>query len=395
MKKATIKTGIDILIKTLTKKPPPWLAKKRLGILFNPASLNKQLRSSAELINQYFPKQLKALFSPQHGVYASKQDNMVESEDFKHPQLNIPVFSLYGRTRIPTQAMMDHIDTLLVDLQDVGTRVYTYFYTLSYCMEAAKKAQKTIVILDRPNPISGSQVEGNCLETGFRSFVGQYSIPMRHGLTIAEFANFINETANIQCDLEIVPMKGWKRDMYFDDTDLTWVAPSPNMPTLNTAIVYPGQVLFEGTNISEGRGTTLPFEMIGAPFIDNETLISDLGDLPGILLRPVCFEPTFNKWKDELCKGFQIHVKDRKLYNSYISSLRILQAIIRRYPNDFQWKRPPYEYEYEKMPIDLIIGSQYVRKAIEEDEDIDAIQRQWKSLTANFKRKVAPYLLYK
>jgi len=394
MKKTPIETGLDVLINTLTKTPPTWLANKRLGILLNPASLNKQLQSSADLINQSFPGQLNALFTPQHGYYAAKQDNMIESDDLKHPKYNIPVFSLYGKTRIPTPYMMDHIDTLLVDIQDVGTRVYTFIYTLSYCMEVAKNSGKTIVILDRPNPVSGEHVEGNCLEHNFRSFVGRYSIPMRHGLTIAEFAKFINETANIHCDLEIVPMKGWKRCMYYDDTDRTWVAPSPNMPAVNTALVYPGQVIFEGTNISEGRGTTQPFEIMGAPFIDTDKILSDLGDLPGVYLRPLCFEPTFNKWKGVLCQGFQIHVIDRAKYHSYKISLKILQAIIRRYPDDFQWKLPPYEYEYEKMPIDLILGSQHVRQQIENGQDIDSLQRQWQPLKVKFKNIAQSYWLY-
>jgi len=394
MKKSTIETGIDILINTLTGKPPSWLANKRLGILLNPASLNRQLQSSADLIDQAFPGQLNAIFTPQHGYFAAKQDNMIESYDLVHPKFNIPVFSLYGKTRIPTPDMMAQIDILLIDIQDVGTRVYTFIYTISYCMEAAKKAGKTIVILDRPNPISGVQVEGNCLEAEFESFVGRYPIPMRHGLTIAEFARYINDTANIHCDLEIVQMNGWKRGMYFDNTDLSWVAPSPNMPTVNTAMVYPGQVIFEGTNISEGRGTTQPFEIMGAPFIDNEKLISDIGDLPGIYLRPLCFEPTFNKWKGVLCHGFQIHVIDRKKYNSYVSSLKILQAIIRRYPDNFQWKNPPYEYEFDKMPIDLILGSQSIRKSIENDIDIDTLHKQWQPLTAEFENITKSYLLY-
>jgi uncharacterized protein YbbC (DUF1343 family) len=394
MKKNTIETGIDILINSLTKEQPAWLTNKRLGLLLNPASVDKHLHSSADLINQSFPGQLNALFTPQHGFFAAKQDNMIESDDLKHPLYNIPVFSLYGKTRIPTSHMMDQIDTLLVDIQDVGTRVYTFIYTLSYCMEAAKKAGKTIVILDRPNPISGCQVEGNCLESEYQSFVGRYPIPMRHGLTIAEFARYINVFANIHCDLEVVPIHGWKRGMYFDETDLPWIAPSPNMPTVNTALVYPGQVIFEGTNISEGRGTTQPFEIMGAPFIDNIKIISDLGELPGIHLRPVCFEPTFNKWKGELCQGFQIHVIDRKQYNSYVSSLKILQAIIKRYPTDFQWKAPPYEYEFEKKPIDLILGSKHLRKAIEAGHDIDTLRREWHPLTADYENRTKPYLLY-
>ena len=235
-----IKPGIDVLIDTMVNSPPSWLANKRLGLLLNPASVNSSLISTADLIHQYFPGQLKALFTPQHGYHASKQDNMIESDDLVHKHYNIPIYSLYGKTRIPLPQMLENIDTLLVDLQDVGTRVYTFIYTLSYCMETAKTSGKTVVVLDRPNPISGKQIEGNCLEHEYCSFVGRFSIPMRHGLTIAEFARYINVMAEIHCELDVIPMKGWQRDLYHDETNLFWLAPSPNMPTLSTAIVYPG-----------------------------------------------------------------------------------------------------------------------------------------------------------
>ncbi|MBF0451894.1 MAG: DUF1343 domain-containing protein [Candidatus Magnetomorum sp.] len=389
-----IETGIDVLINTLVDSPPSWLAKKRLGILLNPASVNSQLESTADLIHKNFPGQLKALFTPQHGYHAAKQDNMIESDDLIHRHFNIPIYSLYGRTRFPLPHMLENIDTLLVDIQDVGTRVYTFIYTLSYCMEAAKKHGKTIVVLDRPNPVSGTQIEGNCLESSYSSFVGRYTIPMRHGLTIAELALYINATANIQCELEVIPMNGWQRNMYYDDTDLYWLAPSPNMPTVSTAMVYPGQVMFEGTNISEGRGTTQPFEIMGAPFIDSDTLLKDIGNIPGVYFRPLCFEPTFNKWQGELCNGFQIHVIDRNQYNSYTTSLKILQAIIRQYPKDFQWKLPPYEYEFEKMPIDLILGSQNIRKEIEKGSNIDDLQDLWQAGTDAFEQKSSLFYMY-
>ncbi|KPA10194.1 Uncharacterized conserved protein UCP016719 [Candidatus Magnetomorum sp. HK-1] len=388
------KTGIDVLTTTLVQKPPSCLINKDLGLLLNPASVNSQIESTADLINKFFPKQLKALFTPQHGYHAAKQDNMIESDDLIHNQFKIPVYSLYGKTRIPLSHMFEKIDTLIVDIQDVGTRVYTFIYTLSYCMEAAKKYGKTVLVLDRPNPISGYSIEGNCLETQWQSFVGRYSIPMRHGLTIAEFARYINEIEDINCDLDVIPMDGWQREMYFDDTNLPWLAPSPNMPTLSTAIVYPGQVILEGTNISEGRGTTQPFEIMGAPFIETEQLLNDMGDLPGVYLRPLCFEPTFNKWHGELCQGIQIHVVDRNKYNSYTTSLKILQAIIQRYPKEFKWKSPPYEYEFEKMPIDLILGSQQIRKDIEKGKDIDTLQASWKAETMAFHEKTKKYYLY-
>ncbi|ETR67351.1 MAG: hypothetical protein OMM_05184 [Candidatus Magnetoglobus multicellularis str. Araruama] len=392
MEKISIETGIDVL--TNSQPQPSWLKNKRLGILLNPASVSKNLLSSADLINEHFPGQLKALFTPQHGYHAAKQDNMIESSDLVHPKYNIPIFSLYGKTRVPLPHMMNTIDTLLIDIQDVGTRVYTFIYTLSYCMEAAKANEKTVVVLDRPNPISGDRIEGNCLENECQSFVGRYPIPMRHGLTIAEFARYINEIANIHCDLKVIPMNGWKRNMYYDQTDLTWVAPSPNMPTVNTAMVYPGQVIFEGTNISEGRGTTQPFEIFGAPFIETDLLIKDLDHIPGIYLRPLSFEPTFNKWKETLCQGFQIHITNRNQYNSYETSLRLLQSIIRRYPNDFQWKHPPYEYELKKMPIDLILGSKQLRQSIERGQDLELLKQEWQPLTSLFEKQVKKFLLY-
>jgi len=392
MEKISIETGIDVL--TNSQPQPSWLKNKRLGILLNPASVSKSLLSSVDLIYQHFPGQLKALFTPQHGYHAAKQDNMIESSDLVHPKYNIPIFSLYGKTRVPLPHMMNTIDTLLIDIQDVGTRVYTFIYTLSYCMEAAKANEKTVVVLDRPNPIAGDRIEGNCLENEFQSFVGRYPIPMRHGLTIAEFARYINEIANIHCDLKVIPMNGWKRNMYYDQTDLTWVAPSPNMPTVNTAMVYPGQVIFEGTNISEGRGTTQPFEIFGAPFIETDLLIKDLDHIPGIYLRPISFEPTFNKWKETLCQGFQIHITNRNQYNPYETSLRILQSIIRRYPNDFQWKHPPYEYELKKMPIDLILGSKQLRQSIERGQDLELLKQEWQPLTSLFEKQVKNFLLY-
>jgi len=394
MNSITIKTGIDLLTTKFKNSPPSCLTKKRLGLLINPASVNSNFESTADLVNKFFPKQLKALFTPQHGYYAAKQDNMIESDDLVHKQLKIPVYSLYGKTRIPSQHMFEKIDTLIVDIQDVGTRVYTFIYTISYCMEVAKKFGKKVLVLDRPNPVSGLSIEGNCLEPEWRSFVGRYPIPMRHGLTIAEFAGYINETANIHCELEVIPMEGWQRSMYYDDTNLPWLAPSPNMPTLSTAIVYPGQVIWEGTNISEGRGTTQPFEIMGAPFIDTEHLLNELGDLPGVYLRPLCFEPTFNKWYGELCHGIQIHVVNRKKYNSYLTSLRILQTIIKLYPKDFQWKLPPYEYEFEKMPIDLILGSQQIRKSLEKGEDLDKLEKSWQNKTMEFEETVKKYYLY-
>jgi len=320
---------------------------------------------------------------------------MIESDHMIDPVSGIPVFSLYGETRIPTQAMFDHIDTLIIDIQDVGTRVYTFIYTMAHCMEAAKKFNKKIIVCDRPNPINGIHVEGNCLSPEYASFVGLYPIPMRHGLTIGELALFFNDRFGIHCDLEVIPMKGWKRGMGFDETGLPWVAPSPNMPTPVTALVYPGQVLLEGTNLSEGRGTTQPFELFGAPFIRHEALRPHLSEnsFPGVFLRETVFEPTSNKWQGEPCCGFQIHVTDSSIYQPYITTLKLLAAIIATHP-EFAWKQPPYEYEYELMPIDMLIGDGQIRRRIEDGEDLNALETSWQSGLRDFMDDCRGFLLY-
>ncbi len=373
MKKKVI-TGLESLI----ENPPAYLIGKRLGLLANPASVDYHFIHASTLINERFPGQLTALFSPQHGFYAEKQDNMIESASFIQPEFNIPVFSLYSETRKPTKQMFDHIDVLLVDIQDVGTRVYTFIYTVSYCLEMAAKLNKQIVILDRPNPIGGTQIEGNLLSTDYASFVGRYPIPMRHGLTIGEVSQYFNDTFNIKADLKIVPMKNWKRTMYWEDTHLAWIVPSPNLPTPKSCLVYPGQVIWEGTNISEGRGTTLPFEQFGAPFLDTKTIQNKAAPLiPGAVLRCVNFEPTSGKWQGYNCKGFQIHVTSQQAFKPYFTSLMLLQLIIAHHPNEFEFKSPPYEYEYEKLPMDLILGSKKLRQRIVEQKDIHQIESEW------------------
>jgi len=378
-----VQTGLEALIAS----PPPWMKGQRLGLLGNPASVDRSFRHARELIRQVFPEQLRALFSPQHGFFAEKQDNMVESADLTDPVSGMPIFSLYGQTRRPTENMFKEIDILLVDLQDVGTRVYTFSTTLSYCMEAAATRGIKVVILDRPNPVNGIALEGNCLSPECASFIGRYGIPMRHGLTMGELARLFNQAYGIGCDLDIIAMQGWKRTMYFEDTGLPWVAPSPNLPTPVSAMVYPGQVIWEGTNVSEGRGTTQPFEIFGAPFIDIDNLTREFSEAPepGVCLRPVAFEPTSNKWQGRLCRGFQLHITDPDRYRPYRTTIRLLQAIKRRHPDEFQWKSPPYEYEFEKLPIDLIIGSRLIRRRIENLDDPDSIEKSWQKELLAFK----------
>jgi uncharacterized protein YbbC (DUF1343 family) len=387
-----VKTGLDNLVDS----PPDFLSGKRLGLLANPASVRRDYTHARDLFHHRFGERLTCLFSPQHGFFADKQDNMIESDHMKDPKLGIPVFSLYGETRRPTAAMFDHLDVLVVDLLDVGTRVYTFMYTLSYCMEAAKAWGKTIVVLDRPNPVGGVAVEGHLLNEAYRSFVGRYPLPMRHGLTMGELARLFNDHFGIGCDLHVVPMTGWTRGMHYPETGLPWVAPSPNLPTATSASVYPGQVIFEGTNVSEGRGTTQPFELSGAPYADPEALIA--GILPefleGVHLRPVCFEPTSNKWQGHACRGVQIHVLDPDRYQPYALSLSLLKGFMVQGGDRFTWKSPPYEYEYEKLPMDLILGDSNTRKRLEEGESIRSIRASWQDDCGAFIRLKQRFHLY-
>jgi uncharacterized protein YbbC (DUF1343 family) len=387
-----IKTGLE----SLCDNPPEYLKGMRLGLLANPASITSRFVHAKDVLSRLFPGRVCALFSPQHGFFAEKQDNMIESGHFRDPDLNIPVFSLYSETRVPTTDMFDPIDTLVIDIQDVGTRVYTFIYTISYCLETAAKLGRSVVILDRPNPVGGLQVEGNILEEACASFVGRYPIPMRHGMTIGEITAYINTTQKIGCDLTVIPMQGWTRDMYWQETGLVWIPPSPNLPTPLSAMVYPGQVIFEGTNLSEGRGTTLPFEQFGAPYVDTMTLIQAVKDrLKGIVLRPLCFQPTSGKWQNQTCKGVQIHIMDRDEYKPYLCSLILLQEIMRAHPNGFQFKAPPYEYEFERLPMDLILGSRSLRENIEKMNDPVELEKAWQRPLQEFRQESQDFYIYK
>ncbi len=392
----SVLTGLENLIAA----PPRWLANQRLGLLCNPASVDRRLRHCRDLIHERFPGRLTALYAPQHGFFAEKQDNMIESTHMTDPVLKIPIFSLYSETRRPTHEMLEPIDVLLVDLNDVGTRVYTFIYTIAYCMEAARQCNKKVLVLDRPNPIGGRLIEGNLLNPQWASFVGRYPLPMRHGLTVAELVRLFNDHFNIGCDLQVSPMRGWRRDMLFTDTGLPWIAPSPNLPTPASALVYPGQVIWEGTNISEGRGTTQPFELFGAPFIDPPRIIEQISEamggrpLPGAILRECCFEPTSNKWSGEPCRGFQLFVTDPANFRPYLTSIRLLTAIHQQHRSEFKWKEPPYEYEFEKLPIDLILGDQVVRQQIEQHQDPKAMADDWQADLEEFDTLRQRYFLY-
>ncbi|MEN8198991.1 MAG: DUF1343 domain-containing protein [Thermodesulfobacteriota bacterium] len=386
---------ISIGLEKLTGSEP-FLSGKRLGLLCNQASTDCQLRHSRDVLLELYGDQLTCLFSPQHGFFSEKQDNMIESDHARDPVSNLPIFSLYGEGRKPDASMFDHLDVLLIDIVDVGTRVYTFLYTMAYCLEAAAEYNKQVLVLDRPNPVGGTMVEGNILREECSSFVGLYPIPMRHGMTFGELALFINEEFKIGADLTVVPMQGWQPAMLFRDTGFPWVSPSPNMPTPETALVYPGQVIWEGTNCSEGRGTTLPFEFVGAPFWEHEAILEHLRatELPGCFFRPLVFQPTSGKWAEQPCRGFQLHVTDVHTFLPYRTSLALLQAVMQLYPDDFSYKEPPYEYEFERLPMDLILGDRELRRGLEAGTSIAELEESWQSDLALFLEKRNKYLLY-
>ncbi len=370
---------ITVGIEQLVASAPAALQGKRLGLLCNQASTDGRFVHSRDLILQAFPGQLSCLFSPQHGFFSEKQDNMIESIHSVDKVSGLPVYSLYGTTRRPHSSMFADIDVLLIDLQDVGTRVYTFIWTVVHCLQTAAATGVEVLILDRPNPVGGILVEGNVLESTFRSFVGLYEIPMRHGLTMGELALLCNREMGINARLDVVAMDGWQRAMLFADTGLPWVFPSPNMPTPLTALVYPGQVIWEGTNISEGRGTTLPFELVGAPFVEPQEVLAalDPGEHPGCVLRSIAFEPTSGKWAGKTCRGLHVHVVDGTVFRSYRLSLALLQALMQLYPDQFSYKEPPYEYEYERLPMDMILGSRQLRQALEHGIAMTELERSW------------------
>src|SRR6266513_2197608 len=339
---------------------PKKLRGARIGALLHPASVSSTLEHASRVLERHNNDlfRLAAFFGPQHGFLGQTQDNMAEWKSYEDPRLRIPVYSLYGEHREPTPEMLEDIDVLLVDLQDVGARYYTFIWTMYLCMRACEQRGVAVVLLDRPNPINGVTTEGPMLNANYKSFVGMHPIPVRHGRTIGELAQQFRDEAFPKCRLQILPMKNWAREMWFDQTGLPWVMPSPNMPTLDTATVYPGMCLLEGTNISEGRGTTRPFEIFGAPFIEAEKFCSGLNELklPGVFFRENYFQTTFQKFAGELCGGAQIYVLDRDEFRPFLAGVEIIKHIRKTCPEQFQWKKPPYEYEWKRLPIEVLIG---------------------------------------
>jgi uncharacterized protein YbbC (DUF1343 family) len=369
---------------------------KRVGLVCNPASVDAGLRHVADRFAEHGQARLAALFGPQHGFRSDVQDNMIETRHGRDDIRRVPVYSLYSETREPTAEMLAGLDVLVIDLQDVGSRIYTFIYTMANCLIAARKHGVKAIVCDRPNPISGLGVEGPMLVQGYESFVGQYRIPMRHGMTIGELAQLFNGEFGIGAELEVVAMKGWRREMFFDETGLPWVMPSPNMPTLDTAVVYPGSVLFEGTNVSEGRGTTRPFEIVGAPWVMAERFAAAMNraGLPGVFFRPVVFEPTFQKHAGTACAGCQMHVMDRAAFRPVQSGVTLMAAFLAANPDRFRWRQPPYEYETQKMPIDILAGSSELREQIETGVSAGDIAQSWKAPVTAFSKVRDRFLLY-
>jgi len=365
----------------------------RAGLIANPASTGAGLVHAVERFAACSELRLTALFGPQHGPQADRQDNMIESPDEFDARLGIPVYSLYGAHRKPTATMLENVDVLFCDLFDIGARAYTFVWTMALAMQACAENRRRFVVLDRPNPIGGAAIEGNLLDPAFRSFIGLYPLPMRHGLTAGELAVYLNGEHGIGADLEVIAVEGWRREQWLDETGLSWVMPSPNMPTLDTATVYPGTVLVEGTNLSEGRGTTRPFELIGAPFLDARRFAARLNELrlPAVRFRPAWFRPAFDKWCGELCGGVQVHVGDRREVLPYRTGLAVIQTAIEQAPGEFAWRQPPFEYCYDKLPIDLLTGSPTIRTALEAGT---ALQCAWQAELDSYAARRRAYLLY-
>jgi uncharacterized protein YbbC (DUF1343 family) len=396
---SAIMSEVVIGLENCVASPPKVLNRAaRFGLLLNQASVNKNFEYASDLLARRFPGKLAALFSPQHGLWGEQQANMIETGHSRDESLGVPIHSLYSEARKPTPAMLKGLDCFVVDLQDVGTRIYTFAWTIMACLEACSAASIPVVVLDRPNPLGGTVFEGPLLDLHYESFVGRSAIPMRHGLTIGELARRLNAKHQIRADLHVVPMTGWERRMLWPQTGRTWVLTSPNLPRWEGCLVYPGQVLLEGTNLSEGRGTTTPFEAFGAPFVSPLKLLEALKpfQLAGLHLRPIRFTPTFDKWQGKSCGGLYLHVTDPQAFRPVRTTAALLTAIHRLGPTDFAWRDPPYEYERKKKPIDILFGNCTLRDALDRGTikgqvELDELLRLD---CIGWRKEVADYLLY-
>ncbi len=390
-----VKTGLD----HIAEKQFENLKGKNVALLCNQASIASDIRHMITIFREAHDKgilSLKALLGPQHGLWGHTQDNMIEWEADGQSDAQIPVYSLYGRHRQPTREMLQDVDVLVIDLQDVGAKYYTFIWSMAHCMEVCANWGIRVVVLDRPNPINGATTEGPAENNGFLSFVGVHPLGIRHALTIGEIALLLQEQHYPQCELEVVKMSGWERSMYFEDTGLPWAVPSPNIPIPESTVVYPGMCLLEATNLSEGRGTTRPFEFFGAPWIDGWQLAEKLADLnlPGIVFRPVEFEPTFQKHAETLCGGCFMHVTDRSTFLPFLTTVALLREIRHDGSDKFAWNDPPYEYEYEKMPFDILAGNDWLRQMIDDRAELSEMQARWEKEQEAFTPMRKRALLY-
>ena len=387
----SVLTGLDVLM----RDGHAALSGRRVGLLCHPASVDGRLGHAAALLHADPRFDLRAFFGPQHGFRGETQDNMIEWTGYTDPATGLPAYSLYGEHRKPTAAMLEGLDVLVIDLQDVGARYYTFIWTMLLCLEACAEHDVAVVVLDRPNPLGGER-EGNLLDMDFTSFVGLAPIPMRHGLTAGELARWFVARFGIEVDLHVVAMESWRRSTLFDATGLPWVMPSPNMPTLDTAVVYPGQCLLEATSLSEGRGTTRPFEIFGAPGVDPGALVDHLAGraLPGVAFRPLHFQPTFQKHAGVICGGAQIHVTDRDIFRPVLTTLEILTGVKTVAPDALAWNPPPYEYETVKPPIDILAGGTTLREVVDAGVDPRDLASSWESDLQGFTAEIREFELY-
>ena len=386
-------TGLESILKEF----PYQLKGKRIGILCHASSITKNFEHISDLFFCRKDCKLIALFGPQHGIHGQTQDNMIEWQSTKHPLSDIPLYSLYGMHRKPTPEMLNGVDVFLIDLQDVGARLYTYIWTVKLCMEACMEAGIPVWLLDRPNPIGRLPFDGPVLNEKYFTFVGGASIPLCHRMTIGEMALWIKEKYYECCDLNVIMMKNWKRSSLFSDTGLPWVLPSPNIPTLQTAMVYPGTVLIEALNLSEGRGTTIPFELFGAPFINAEKLKKNLDErhIAGCVFRPHDFIPTFHKFCGELCHGMQIHITDIDHFKPVATAIEIFDSIIETTEKDaFKFRLPPYEYEYNLMPFDILSGDSGMRESLISRSNIGIEKERWEHEIEEFRKEFKHIAVY-
>ncbi len=391
---ARVRTGLERAI----RDEPSVLRGKRVGLIANPTAVDTDLVHAVDLLFESPHVDLAALFGPEHGLRSEAQD-MIAVDELRDPRTGLVVHSLYGfdeASLTPTAESLAGLDALVFDIQDVGARYYTYVWTMVLAMRACARAGIEMIVLDRPNPIGGTLVEGGAITPGYESFVGLCSVPNRHGMTAGEIAHMTRSRESLDVSLTVVEMEGWQRGMQYGDTGLPWVMPSPNMPTCDTALVYPGMCLVEGTELSEARGTTRPFEIVGAAFVDGVALADAMvsEELPGVGFRPLSFRPTFHKFADESCGGVQLHITDERAFRPYLTGVALVAVIRRLYPESFAWRVRAYEFVDDKPAFDLLTGGKEVREAIDAGAVVRDIAETWREAEAAFRDERRPYLIY-